>query len=137
MNSTTKDSDSASADLRRPFSVMARHRSAVQPELSWRPIRVTRSAAVALSPGTAITADAQVFLQERIGLWTFWVFALSFGFYLTNVISWPFVRGLSWREFIGVFVGAGQPAPRYRVTVLRRHVGPCHTPRRCRCRCSA
>ena len=35
---------------------------------------------------------ARAFLEDRIGLWAFWVFVLSFGFYLTNIVTAPFVR---------------------------------------------
>ncbi len=44
-------------------------------------------------PTDATEAEpARVFLQSRIGLWTFWVFVLSFGFFLTNIATWPFIR---------------------------------------------
>ena len=32
---------------------------------------------------------ARLFLQDRIGLWAFWVFVLSFGFYITNIVTAP------------------------------------------------
>ena len=32
---------------------------------------------------------ARLFLQDRIGLWAFWVFVLSFGFYVTNIVTAP------------------------------------------------
>lgn len=35
---------------------------------------------------------ARAFLQSRIALWTFWVFVLSFGFYITNLVTWPLIR---------------------------------------------
>jgi hypothetical protein len=38
---------------------------------------------------------ARAFLQDRIGLWAFWVFALSFGFYLTNIATSPLVQRAS------------------------------------------
>ena len=38
---------------------------------------------------------SRAFLQERIGLWAFWVFALSSGFYLTNLVTSPFVAAES------------------------------------------
>jgi eukaryotic-like serine/threonine-protein kinase len=44
--------------------------------------------AVAVPTGTADLAGAREFLQDRIGLWAFWVFILSFGFYLINVLTW-------------------------------------------------
>src|SRR5262245_46453700 len=44
------------------------------------------------STGTSDDEPARAFLQSRIGLWAFWIFALSFGFYLVNVLTWPFVR---------------------------------------------
>jgi serine/threonine-protein kinase len=40
---------------------------------------------------------ARAFLQDRLGLWAFWVFVLSFGFYLTNLATWPLVRDASSR----------------------------------------
>jgi serine/threonine-protein kinase len=47
--------------------------------------------AVALPTGATDHADARAFLQDRIGLWALWVFILSSGFYLANIISWPFI----------------------------------------------
>jgi serine/threonine-protein kinase len=47
---------------------------------------------------SAVSTDAEparAFLQDRVRLWTFWVFALSFGFYLMNVLTSPFVRRAS------------------------------------------
>lgn len=38
---------------------------------------------------------ARAFLQDRIGLWTFWVFVLSFGFYVTNIVAAAFIGGPS------------------------------------------
>src|SRR5688572_5024007 len=34
----------------------------------------------------------RAFLQDRLGLWACWVFILSFGFYLVNLLTAPFVR---------------------------------------------
>ena len=34
----------------------------------------------------------RAFLQDRLGLWGASVFILSFGFYVTNVVTAPFVR---------------------------------------------
>lgn len=45
-----------------------------------------------LPSGATDVEPARVFLQDRIGLWAFWVFVLSFGFYLVNLITAPFVR---------------------------------------------
>lgn len=42
--------------------------------------------------GATDLEPARAFLQDRIGLWAFWVFVLSFGFYLTNIATWPFLR---------------------------------------------
>ena len=36
------------------------------------------------------TEPARVFLQDRIQLWSFWVFVLSFGFYIANIVAWQF-----------------------------------------------
>lgn len=35
---------------------------------------------------------ARAFLQDRIGLWTFWVFVLSFGFYIVNLVTAPLIH---------------------------------------------
>jgi serine/threonine protein kinase len=45
--------------------------------------------------GATDEEPARAFLQDRINLWAFWVFVLSFGFYVTNVITWPLVREAS------------------------------------------
>jgi serine/threonine protein kinase len=47
--------------------------------------------ALAAASGGSDVEDARAFLQERISLWTFWVFVLSFAFLLTNVVTAPFV----------------------------------------------
>lgn len=49
---------------------------------------------VARVPPTGATdvEPARAFLQDRIGLWAFWVFALSSGFYAINMITAPLVR---------------------------------------------
>lgn len=55
------------------------------------------------------TADAEperAFLQDRIRLWAFWVFVLSFGFYLTNLLTYPFVRRAS-ATLAGTLLQAG------------------------------
>jgi eukaryotic-like serine/threonine-protein kinase len=49
-----------------------------------------------IAPARSTDAEpARAFLQDRIGLWAFWVFVLSFGFYLTNIVTWPLVRPVS------------------------------------------
>lgn len=48
-----------------------------------------------LPSGATDVEPARVFFQNRIGLWAFWVFALSFGFYLLNIVTFPLVRGPS------------------------------------------
>jgi len=48
-----------------------------------------------LPSGATDVEPARAFLQDRIGLWAFWVFALSFGFYLLNIATFPLVRGPS------------------------------------------
>jgi eukaryotic-like serine/threonine-protein kinase len=52
---------------------------------------------VARVPTTGATDEepARAFLQGRLALWAFWVFVLSFGFYLTNMATSPFVREVS------------------------------------------
>jgi serine/threonine-protein kinase len=50
--------------------------------------------AVARAATTGATDDEpqRAFLQDRLGLWAFWVFVLSFGFYVTNMVTAPLVR---------------------------------------------
>ena len=44
------------------------------------------------TPSSATDAEpARLFLQDRIRLWAFWVFVLSFGFYVTNIVTAPFL----------------------------------------------
>ena len=54
-------------------------------------MRSASHVAVALPSGSGDQAEARAFLQDRIGLWARWVFALSFGFYLVNLATWPFI----------------------------------------------
>ena len=42
--------------------------------------------------GATDLEPARAFLQDRLGLWAFWVFTLSSGFYAINVLTAPFVR---------------------------------------------
>ena len=63
--------------------------------------------AVALPSGATDHADARAFFQDRIALWAFWVFVLSFGFYLINLVTFPFVRALPGRELGDVLFEAG------------------------------
>jgi serine/threonine-protein kinase len=42
--------------------------------------------------GATDLEPARAFLQDRLGLWAFWVFTLSSGFYVINVLTAPFVR---------------------------------------------
>jgi hypothetical protein len=51
--------------------------------------------AVAMPPASPDTAGAREFLQERIALWSLWVFVLSGGFLVVNVLTWPLVRSAS------------------------------------------
>ena len=45
-----------------------------------------------VAPTSASDAEpARLFLQDRIKLWAFWVFVLSFGFYVTNIVAAPFL----------------------------------------------
>ena len=46
--------------------------------------------AVALSSGAEDTDGTRAVLQERVGLWTKWSCLLSSGFYLANLLTWPF-----------------------------------------------
>jgi predicted Ser/Thr protein kinase len=63
--------------------------------------------AVALPTGGTDQADARAFLQDRIGLWAFWVFVLSFGFYFTNLATFPFLRARPGRQLADVMLEAG------------------------------
>lgn len=49
----------------------------------------------AVPTGATDVEPARAFLQGRLSLWAFWVFALSFGFYLTNIATFQFVRRAS------------------------------------------
>lgn len=42
--------------------------------------------------GATDVEPQRAFLQDRLGLWARWVFTLSFGFYVVNVVTAPFVR---------------------------------------------
>ena len=48
-----------------------------------------------VSSGATDVEPARAFFQGRIGLWAFWVFVLSFGFYLTNLVTYPLIRRTS------------------------------------------
>ena len=45
-----------------------------------------------LPTGATDLEPQRAFLQDRLGLWACWVFVLSFGFYLVNLITAPLVR---------------------------------------------
>jgi eukaryotic-like serine/threonine-protein kinase len=51
--------------------------------------------AIAMPSASPDTAGAREFLQDRLALWALWVFILSGGFFLVNLLSWPFLRGES------------------------------------------
>ena len=51
--------------------------------------------AIAMPSASPDTAGARQFLQERLALWALWVFVLSGGFFLVNVVTWPFLRSQS------------------------------------------
>ena len=55
-----------------------------------RPMKV--QVAPVLPTGPTDDEPQRAFLQDRLSLWAFWVFVLSFGFYLTNMATAPFVR---------------------------------------------
>jgi hypothetical protein len=48
-------------------------------------------------------------LQDRIALWTFWVFVLSSGFYLLNVVSWVLLQPVfpTLRRYVEMSLNAG------------------------------
>jgi serine/threonine-protein kinase len=45
--------------------------------------------------GATDVEPTRAFLQDRIGMWACWVFLLSSGFYVTNLVTYPLVRGSS------------------------------------------
>jgi serine/threonine-protein kinase len=45
---------------------------------------------VGIASGTTDSEEARAFLQQRLGLWGLWVFVLSGGFFLVNIIVWMF-----------------------------------------------
>ena len=55
-----------------------------------RPAKV--EVARVLPTGATDVEPQRAFLQDRLGLWACWVFVLSFGFYLINLLTSPFVR---------------------------------------------
>lgn len=56
--------------------------------------------AIALPTVGSDYEGTRALLQERIGLWAFWVFILSFGFYVANLATWPFTMPLSVAEML-------------------------------------
>ena len=54
--------------------------------------RVKVEVARALPTGATDVEPQRAFLQDRLGLWASWVFILSFGFYVINMVTSPFVR---------------------------------------------
>lgn len=48
----------------------------------------TAHVAVALPSGGTDVEASRAFLQDRLALWAWWVFVLSFGFYLINLVAW-------------------------------------------------
>lgn len=51
--------------------------------------------AIAMPSASPDMAGARAFLQERLALWAMWVFILSGGFFVVNVLTWPFVGNAS------------------------------------------
>lgn len=51
--------------------------------------------AIAIPSASPDTAGARAFLQERLALWAMWVFVLSGGFFVVNVLTWPFIGNAS------------------------------------------
>jgi eukaryotic-like serine/threonine-protein kinase len=51
--------------------------------------------AIAIPSASPDAAGARAFLQERLALWALWVFLLSGGFFVVNVITWPFIGNIS------------------------------------------
>jgi serine/threonine protein kinase len=60
----------------------------------------------AVPSGATDVEPARAFVQDRIKLWAFWVFVLSFGFYLANIATWFFVLRLS-SNISGMLLQAG------------------------------
>src|SRR5918994_2509068 len=57
------------------------------------PTRLAKVDVARVLPTGATDLEPQrAFLQDRIGLWACWVFVLSFGFYLVNLVTAPLVR---------------------------------------------
>jgi eukaryotic-like serine/threonine-protein kinase len=46
---------------------------------------------IVLPTGSTDQADARAFLQDRIALWAHWVFVLSSGFYIINLLMWSII----------------------------------------------
>ena len=63
--------------------------------------------AIALPSGSSDQADARAFLQDRMQMWAFWVFVLSFGFYVTNIVTFPFLRSTPDRRLTDALRQAG------------------------------
>ena len=55
--------------------------------------------AIAIPSASPDTAGARAFLQERIALWALWVFVLSGGFFVVNVLTWPLI-GNAWQSLL-------------------------------------
>jgi serine/threonine-protein kinase len=55
-------------------------------------VKTASHVAIALPSAPTDTAGARAFLQDRIALWALWVFLLSFGFYVVNMVTWPLLR---------------------------------------------
>ena len=53
--------------------------------------RTPSRVAIAIPEGGSDYEGGRALLQERVALWTMWVFILSFGFYLVNLAQWVVV----------------------------------------------
>ena len=54
------------------------------------PGRSASRIAIAIPEAGSDYEGSRALLQERVALWTMWVFVLSFGFYVVNLVNWLF-----------------------------------------------
>ena len=54
--------------------------------------RTASHIAIALPSGGSDLQGTHELLRDRIALWAQWVFILSSGFYVVNIITWPVVQ---------------------------------------------
>jgi Protein kinase domain len=89
--------DTCSGVHRHPSPLRKRNNNRRQSAASIEATAMKVDVARVLPTGATDVEPARAFLQDRIGLWAFWVFVLSFGFYVTNIVTWTFMRHASAR----------------------------------------